>query len=246
MFKIYNGRKEFFQWDLNQKLIVEDPEIDQVHFCNRTDDYAIVCEIYEQDGMRLVDIPNVLFQEDWPIRVYAYCDFTKAVAVYTVISRTRPSDYVYSTKDEVIKWQDLQADVNETITQLESTRNEITISEEGRQAAELDRDAAETIRAAAEQERQAAEVIRNQLITELQDNKVDKVEGLGLSSNDFTTEEKEKLFNIEARANYYVLPEDAVLDALYIHTDNNFTTSEKTKLAAIASIDTITLAAMLD
>lgn len=46
----------------------------------------------------------------------------------------------------------------------------------------------------------------NSNITQLQTQKVDKVEGKGLSTNDYTTPEKNKLAAIEAGANKYVLP----------------------------------------
>lgn len=46
----------------------------------------------------------------------------------------------------------------------------------------------------------------NSNITQLQTQKVDKVEGKGLSTNDYTTPEKDKLAAIEAEANKYVLP----------------------------------------
>ena len=46
----------------------------------------------------------------------------------------------------------------------------------------------------------------NSNITQLQTQKVDKVEGKGLSTNDYTTPEKNKLAAIEAEVNKYVLP----------------------------------------
>lgn len=46
----------------------------------------------------------------------------------------------------------------------------------------------------------------NSNITQLQAQKVDKVEDKGLSTNDYTTPEKNKLAAIEAEANKYVLP----------------------------------------
>lgn len=46
----------------------------------------------------------------------------------------------------------------------------------------------------------------NSNITQLQTQKVDKVEGKDLSTNDYTTPEKNKLAAIEAEANKYVLP----------------------------------------
>ena len=95
--------------------------------------------------------------------------------------------------------------------------------------------------------------------------KVDKVDGKGLSSNDYTATEKTKLANIEASAQVNVLegiqkngasitPTNKIVnitvptktsdltndsnyaaDASYVHTDNNYTTSEKSKLSGIAS-----------
>lgn len=46
----------------------------------------------------------------------------------------------------------------------------------------------------------------NSNITQLQTQKVDKVKGKDLSTNDYTTPEKDKLAAIEAKANKYVLP----------------------------------------
>lgn len=45
MFKIYDGRETFYQWDINQKLIVDDDSITEVHFSNRTNSYSLVCDI---------------------------------------------------------------------------------------------------------------------------------------------------------------------------------------------------------
>lgn len=55
---------------------------------------------------------------------------------------------------------------------------------------------------------QADTTINNNIssLTKLQTQKVDKVEGKGLSTNDYTTPEKNKLAAIEAEANKYVLP----------------------------------------
>jgi len=96
-------------------------------------------------------------------------------------------------------------------------------------------------------------------------NKVDKVSGKGLSTNDFTNALKNKLDNIAAGAQVNVieginvngtavsltnkianltiptkltdLTNDGnfVTDANYVHTDNNYTTTDKNKLAGIAS-----------
>ncbi len=64
-------------------------------------------------------------------------------------------------------------------------------------------------------------------------NKVDKEDGKKLSTEDFTTAEKEKLAGLEN----YKLPSDVVQDAKYVHTDNNYTTAEKEKLAGLENYD---------
>lgn len=74
----------------------------------------------------------------------------------------------------------------------------------------LDRTQAESANATAianEVERATGvEETLNSNITQLQTQKVDKVKGKGLSTNDYTTPEKNKLAAIEAEANKYVLP----------------------------------------
>lgn len=113
MFKIYDGRSEFYQWDLDRQLIVEDASIDEVHFCNRTDDCSLVCEVYNLDGLRVVDVPNVLLQQDWRINVYAYDhNYTKHCAQFNVVKRTKPADYIY-TETEIKNYDDLAARVDE-------------------------------------------------------------------------------------------------------------------------------------
>lgn len=113
MFKIYDGRKAFYQWDLNRKLIVEDKSVKEVHFCNRTSDCSLITEVYELDGLYVADVPNILLQDSWDIKVYAYdSEYTKHCETYDVIARTRPDDYVY-TETEQRKWEHLEARIDE-------------------------------------------------------------------------------------------------------------------------------------
>lgn len=80
--------------------------------------------------------------------------------------------------------------------------------------------------------------------------KVDKVDGKGLSTNDFTAAEKTKLAGIATGAEVNVnadwnattgdaailnKPANLVQDASYVHTDVNFTATLKTKLDGIAA-----------
>lgn len=107
MFKIYDGRDRFYQWDVDRKLIIEDATITQVHFCNRTDECSLVCETYQEDGLTLVNVPNILLQTDWRINVYAYdSNYTKFCETYKVERRSKPADYVY-TETEVLNYNTL-------------------------------------------------------------------------------------------------------------------------------------------
>ena len=133
MFKIYKGGETFFQWDIGQRLIVEDPEVDKVHFCNRAQDCSLVCDVYEdeEEGLRLVNVPNILLQETNMVRAFAClveCEenyFAKNVQVFKVIARTKPADYVYEEK-EVLAWTAL----DERITALEEAyANLLDVSE---------------------------------------------------------------------------------------------------------------------
>lgn len=110
MFKLQDGREHLYQWDLDRYIIVEDPNICEVHFCNRTSDCSLVVEV--KDG--LAAIPNIILQEARPIRVYAYVDdkYTLTEQQFAVKSRTRPADYVY-TETEVKSYEYLDAKLSE-------------------------------------------------------------------------------------------------------------------------------------
>ena len=112
MFSIKGNKEHFWQWDLNQALIVENEEINEVHFCNGTADCSLVCAINEG----LVNVPNILLQSANDIRVYAVCgDSTIGEQLFKVRARTKPEDYVY-TETEVLRYEDLE----ERITALEN------------------------------------------------------------------------------------------------------------------------------
>lgn len=101
MFRIYDGRGEFYQWDKDRKLIVDDASIKQVHFCNKTEDCSLPMATYTEGELTLVDVPNSLLQTDWRIRVYGYTgDYTKYEACFKVNAKSKPLDYVY-TEDEL-------------------------------------------------------------------------------------------------------------------------------------------------
>lgn len=104
LFKIYDGREQFYQWDIDRKIIVDDAAITQVHFCNRTDECSLVCETYQENGLTLVNVPNVLLQTDWRINVYAYdTNYTKFSKCFNVVKRSKPESYVY-TETETLNY----------------------------------------------------------------------------------------------------------------------------------------------
>lgn len=108
MFQIYDGRESFYQWDLDRKLIVEDDNIDCIHFSNNRNTNSLVCEVYEEDGKRLVNVPNILLQDNFRISVYAFDDkHTKHCDTFNVIKRSKPEDYVY-TEEELKVWDNLE------------------------------------------------------------------------------------------------------------------------------------------
>lgn len=117
MFKIADGREQFYQWDLDRQVIVDDPSIVEVHFCNRTDDCSLVTEVI--DGR--ANVPNILLQSSFDIRVFGYDGkATLHDKKFKVNARTRPSDYVYT--ETVIK------SIDEILTaaeQVSATANEL-------------------------------------------------------------------------------------------------------------------------
>lgn len=113
MFILEHGREHLWQWDINQRVMVEDTTITEVHFCNKTTPNSLVVETYIEDGELFANIPNILLQDNWDICVYAYCDcYTKVEERVKVRARSKPSDYVY-TETEVKEWDDLVQRIDE-------------------------------------------------------------------------------------------------------------------------------------
>ena len=107
MFRIYDGREQFFQWDLDRKLIVDDDDIREVHFCNRTAECALPVATYKQGNLTLVNVPNIILQESFRMNVYAYDGkHTKHAARFEIIPRSKPDTYVY-TETEIKSWDEL-------------------------------------------------------------------------------------------------------------------------------------------
>lgn len=117
MFKIYGDRPELWQWDLNQKLIVENDTINEVHFCDGIGNCSLVCEVYELDELRVANIPNVILQDNCDMNIFAFVktddgSYTKHREVIKVNRRSKPADYVY-TETEVKSYEMLMEKLDE-------------------------------------------------------------------------------------------------------------------------------------
>lgn len=109
MFLIEGGRLGFYQWDLDQRLIVNHDNVVEVHFSLPSSDSALVCVVYEDGGERYADIPNILLQQAGTLNVYGFCgECVRVAASYRVQARAKPDDYVY-TETEVKRYEDLAA-----------------------------------------------------------------------------------------------------------------------------------------
>lgn len=123
IFRIEDGREAFFQWDSDQRLLIDShiPLCSQVHFCNGSSTQALVVEVKEDKGVRFCDVPNILLQEASPIKCYTYqSDNEKNVttheAIFKVIPRSKPYDYVY-TETEVLTYERLEQKLNDVLSE---------------------------------------------------------------------------------------------------------------------------------
>ena len=121
-FRLENNRDALYQWDSEQRLVIEDNSITHIHYCNRTDDEALVVEVYKDARTlnRVADIPNILLQDVWNICVYAYADgrYTKQSKIFKVIKRSKPADYIY-TETEILRWEALETELRAEMEALE-------------------------------------------------------------------------------------------------------------------------------
>lgn len=103
IFKIYDGRTNFWQWDRKQKLIVLDETITEVHFSNRNMTHSVKRDVYEdRDGVRVCNVPSDLLKLPRNLVAYAYVDGATVKSVkFAVVRRPMPSDYVSDQNEEI-------------------------------------------------------------------------------------------------------------------------------------------------
>ena len=101
IFKIYDGRTNFWQWDTKQKLIVLDDRITEVRFSNRNMEHSKRRIVYtDNNGDRVCNVPDILLQLPKNLVAYA-CIKQDGESVSTIKSvkfavarQPIPSDYI--------------------------------------------------------------------------------------------------------------------------------------------------------
>ena len=101
IFKIYDGRTNFWQWDTKQKLIVLDERVTEVRFSNRNMEHSKRRPVYsDNNGVRICNVPDILLQLPKNLIAYAVvkgddgsCSTIKAVK-FAVQRQPIPTDYV--------------------------------------------------------------------------------------------------------------------------------------------------------
>lgn len=114
--KIYGNKKYFYQWDINQKIILYDiPEHCTVDFAHHQDKDALVCSTYTDGDNILVNVPNILLQSNDTIYMYITEtdeDMRQTIKTYSigVIPREKPSDYIYK-ETEIVSVEKISNDI---------------------------------------------------------------------------------------------------------------------------------------
>ena len=99
MFYIEDGRKNFYQWDLDRKIICADENITQVHFYY-TKDKVLPVKVEDDEQGRYFKVPNILLQKAGQIRLYGYSiNHTKIEQQFSILPRPKPEDYIYTEEE---------------------------------------------------------------------------------------------------------------------------------------------------
>lgn len=117
---------KLYQWDSNRQIqIIGSNNIEEVHFCHRNDETALVVKPVIQNNFIVADIPNVLLQSSEDIMVYLYAEErTIKEQVLRVQSKNRPDDYVYE-QTEILRYETL----DKRLTELEETLKNVALKE---------------------------------------------------------------------------------------------------------------------
>lgn len=116
--EIANNKEFFYQWDTGQMLqITDDGSGSEVHI--EKDTLTLACAIREENGVRLVDVPDLLLQVDGHLTAFLVHKVEDEVETlfsktFQIKHRAKPVDYV-CTETEILHYRDLA----ERITALE-------------------------------------------------------------------------------------------------------------------------------
>ena len=133
VFKIYDGRNYFWQWDTKQKLIVLDERVTEVRFSNRNMEHSKRRPVYtDKNGVRICNVPDLLLQLPKNLIAYAcikgddgYSSTLKAVK-FAVHRQPIPTDYICE-QDAVIEGILLKLELLESLLKdVETGKQEFT------------------------------------------------------------------------------------------------------------------------
>ena len=133
VFKIYDGRTNFWQWDTKQKLIVLDDRVTEVRFSNRDMEHSKRRPVYtDNNGVRICNVPDLLLQLPKNLIAYACiknedgtCSTIKAVK-FAVFQQPIPTDYVCE-QDAVVENILMKIEVLESLLKdIEAGKQEFT------------------------------------------------------------------------------------------------------------------------
>lgn len=121
IFKIYDGRTNFWQWDTRQKLIVLDDRITEVRFSNRNMEHSKRRPVYtDNNGVRICNVPDMLLQLPKNLIAYACikkddgsCSTVKAVK-FAVNRQPIPTNYICE-QDAVVESILMRIELLETL-----------------------------------------------------------------------------------------------------------------------------------
>lgn len=107
MIRIEGNRTALYQWDSNQRIILNDIFAGtQVHFTDEhsAESECLVVMSYQENGQIFANVPNILLQNSGTINVYIYVEkedkaYTEYFSEILVLPRKKPQNYVYTETD---------------------------------------------------------------------------------------------------------------------------------------------------
>lgn len=143
---IKNGRDRFWQWDVNQQLVIRGVA-DTFHVHYEQEGIAKplpVLPVKQADGSFLAPVPNILLQNAEEFTVYVYHtgtdeQYTKTFKRFYVAPKEKPAEYIY-TETQLVTWegmaQQCEAMLREAQAVLDLTDTAAGDAEEAANAAE--------------------------------------------------------------------------------------------------------------